>query len=1148
MKLRRHSYKRRTWKRETRAPASPSKGPASHGRIRSPATGFRSDLEYRKSIISWTLLLLVSLVGMATPLRPQTRTFPDTREGIMVFSDQIPPGNTSAQDEFAATHYVGTQKMTPQDIESIRAYNPDFIHLHYQLAVYAADSSVRFIDGNNWVTDWGYVDQQDNWFVTDSVGTRIMHDNGVFYLMDVSGQISGAGENGWKEYWADTCIDRMRNNEADGVFADVYDVSTVNAAFLDPPYWWFEGTNPLAYWVPHLDTFGNYITDRLHAEPENFYVLPNLGFQVTSWDTADYSIFDGGMIEGFGKWGPQNPFVISDWKLQMNRILDLVALDRIMILQSYMYDALDYGERSFYLGCYLLVKGHHTYINILSGGPGDNMQYYPEYDIDLGPYAGEPSSDIDDLYDAGAGVYRREYEKGLVMVNPFSLAVSVDLDSSLYLVVPAGGGGVDGAGDYGGSLGYEQTSQVLLGAYEGAVLLYDVSPPSGAQVTDLNATHRNGQTFITWTEISDNNETYRVYRYDQPITSVNLGDAEMMAEIPEGSAFYESEWARGTDGDPGNNALQKNFIIEDLGPELPDGTGLLVWTPHEAGAFYYAATAVVNGVENREISPSNSRQTAVIETDDPPEPVMVWASPTGHGWVFTQFMDYGAWNPTYDGYAYNYGVGVPDNYDGVTAFPLTIHLDGWGSRYDNMDGSPYNYQTIYVGVDDYTKTWYYGNAATYDYDQGNIPTTGSIANFTEWRILRSIDDIIRDSRFIVDENRIYAFGGSMGGSGAVALGMRYPDVFAAVFGAGGMTNYATAGDSGGTPWENDLAPKIGTPEDNLPVVNLGPRSAHLARYDGMGVWDWMNHQQNMLDRVGDEMSFIATTHGDADHIVDWRTQGAPWYPIMEQQARRGFAGNVIPGADHYWFGFGGCGPMFPFESYIFRKDRSFPGLSDFSLNSEYEYNQEIEWSCPWHDFAGDIVDTHDRYEIVLRIVDDPGNPDTGTVDISPRRLQAFQIYPEMSYLWRNESLAGGGVIQNGTIYPDQYGLLFIDDFTVSKGGNRLVIEPEFTSSGDDGGPEWKPASFALKQPTPNPFRSSTSLSFDAPAEAEVTVKVYDIRGRFVKNISTGKVDAGRYEVQWDGRDDGGNEAPSGIYLIHMAGGDYQSLRKVVKIH
>ncbi len=164
--------------------------------MRSPAAGFRSDLKYHKSIISWTLLLLISLLGITTPLRPQTRTFPDTRDGIMVFSDQIPPGNTSTQDEFAATHYVGTQKMIPQDIEAIRAYNPDFIHLHYQLAVYAADSSVRFINGNNWVTDWGYVDQQENWFVTDSLGTRIVHDNGVFYLMDVSGQMSGAGENG----------------------------------------------------------------------------------------------------------------------------------------------------------------------------------------------------------------------------------------------------------------------------------------------------------------------------------------------------------------------------------------------------------------------------------------------------------------------------------------------------------------------------------------------------------------------------------------------------------------------------------------------------------------------------------------------------------------------------------------------------------------------------------------------------------------------------------------------------------------------------------------------------------------------------------------------------------------------------------------
>jgi hypothetical protein len=118
---------------------------------------------------------------------------------------------------------------------------------------------------------------------------------------------------------------------------------------------------------------------------------------------------------------------------------------------------------------------------------------------------------------------------------------------------------------------------------------------------------------------------------------------------------------------------------------------------------------------------------------------------------------------------------------------------------------------------------------------------------------------------------------------------------------------------------------------------------------------------------------------------------------------------------------------------------------------------------------------------------------------------------------------------------------------VTKSGNRLILEPEFTSAGDDDDPEWRPDRFALEQPSPNPFRSSTSLSFDAPTQSIVTVEVYDIRGHFVKRVTSDRVEAGRYRVRWDGRDAKGRATPSGIYLIHMKGGDFDLLRKVVKI-
>jgi pimeloyl-ACP methyl ester carboxylesterase len=46
-----------------------------------------------------------------------------------------------------------------------------------------------------------------------------------------------------------------------------------------------------------------------------------------------------------------------------------------------------------------------------------------------------------------------------------------------------------------------------------------------------------------------------------------------------------------------------------------------------------------------------------------------------------------------------------------------------------------------------------------------------------------------DARFGIDRSRVYFTGGSMGGSGALRHGLRHPDVFAAVMGVDGWTDY-----------------------------------------------------------------------------------------------------------------------------------------------------------------------------------------------------------------------------------------------------------------------------------------------------------------------------------------------------------------------
>ena len=690
---------------------------------------------------------------------------------------------------------------------------------------------------------------------------------------------------------------------------------------------------------------------------------------------------------------------------------------------------------------------------------------------------------------------------------------------------------------------------VFVMATQSTFALLSPSSVSAQTPTEIGAFHRSGQTFVTWRERDDvTNEFYRVYRHTETITEANLQAATMVATLPDSSAMYLTErWL----ADWGFAPTQENFIINDLGPELEDDQGLFVLTTHqgEEGVAYYAVTSVVGGAENTAIVPGDNALTeGVSETVNAPLPIMVWQSANGLAMVFTQFMDFRNWNPTYTGYAYNYFLSLPEDYDPSTAYPLILHIEGHGTRYvdaflENSNGTMYGWQAIQIWGDDPHQSWYYGFTRDHNYgdnwpqyvwgDLPSFPTSGAISNFTEHRLLRAINDVIRDPEYTVDESRIYAYGHSMGGSGSLALGMRYPDVFAAVFCSEPMTHYAAS-----SLWIWDVQQKWGMPSDNLPIINDPTYASHLSGFDGVGVYIWQNHQQNMVDRRGDEMAFIHTYHGTEDDVIDWETQGDAWNTIMSRIARRGWQGAALT-IDHTWYGFLDT-PNFSWEAFSFRKDISHPGFADFTLNLDQEddlsyYNIGLEWSCQWNDFAGAIVDTPGRYEIVLRLYD-PGYPgyevlpDVGEVDVTPRRLQQFAVSPGVVYSWENVQMPGNAVIQSGTIAADTNGLLTIYGFTVTKEGNRLrIVNP--TSVGES--PGEKPPVVRLSQNRPNPFATTTLIEYQLSIDSIVELTVHNVVGERVCTLAKGSERAGYHTRVWDATNASGVSLPSGIYSCRL---------------
>ncbi|MEA1987358.1 MAG: T9SS type A sorting domain-containing protein [Candidatus Marinimicrobia bacterium] len=89
-----------------------------------------------------------------------------------------------------------------------------------------------------------------------------------------------------------------------------------------------------------------------------------------------------------------------------------------------------------------------------------------------------------------------------------------------------------------------------------------------------------------------------------------------------------------------------------------------------------------------------------------------------------------------------------------------------------------------------------------------------------------------------------------------------------------------------------------------------------------------------------------------------------------------------------------------------------------------------------------------------------------------------------------------------------------------------------------------PTKFDLKQNYPNPFNNSTIIPFDIPQSCSAKFSIYDITGKIVYNIQN-NYEAGRYEFEWYGIDNYGNQLASGIYFYMFDVGNFRQIRKLL---
>jgi len=94
---------------------------------------------------------------------------------------------------------------------------------------------------------------------------------------------------------------------------------------------------------------------------------------------------------------------------------------------------------------------------------------------------------------------------------------------------------------------------------------------------------------------------------------------------------------------------------------------------------------------------------------------------------------------------------------------------------------------------------------------------------------------------------------------------------------------------------------------------------------------------------------------------------------------------------------------------------------------------------------------------------------------------------------------------------------------------------------------WGKVKDQLYQNYPNPFNPETWIPYSLGEDIDVTISIYDMQGRLVRNLNLGYEKAGIHRTEWDGRDNNGQSVSSGVYFYTLRTGKFSDTRKMIVV-
>ena len=251
-----------------------------------------------------------------------------------------------------------------------------------------------------------------------------------------------------------------------------------------------------------------------------------------------------------------------------------------------------------------------------------------------------------------------------------------------------------------------------------------------------------------------------------------------------------------------------------------------------------------------------------------------------------------------------------------------------------------------------------------------------------------------------------------------------------------------------------------------------------------------------------------------------------------------FGGTVLPMYSDLWI-------LYPTDTKVNNYRGDLP-YGDVSIASTTSLNGSQVGTCSDAGYTGTVFEPVDGFKgdmarsyfyVSTRYYTEagawPGGPATSGADLLPWANSTYLAWHASDPVSQKERL------RNGAIYVIQHNR------------NPFVDHPEFaavlfdstSNAAVDDGPA---LALRLHQNAPNPFHPLTTIRFDLPQRARVSLRVYDVAGRMVRSLVEGStLEAGRHEAAWNGQSESGRPAGAGLYFYRLQAGAFSETRRMV---